>query len=85
MKNFDRLDINRMKSKAYYIFSTVVIVLIAFTFLFPLYWIITGSFKVKTEILSSEPVWVPTKWVMTNYENLMSKRSAPLFDFTFGG
>ena len=85
MKNFNRLDTEQRKERIYNIFSCIVIFLIAFTFLFPLYWIITGSFKTKTEILSSTPVWVPTDWVMDNYQNLMSKRSAPLFDFSFGG
>ncbi|MBQ8835070.1 MAG: carbohydrate ABC transporter permease [Oscillospiraceae bacterium] len=82
MKNFNRLDAEQRRAKIYNIVSCIVICLIAFTFLFPLYWIITGSFKTKTEILSSTPVWIPSEWVMTNYENLMSKRSAPLFDFT---
>ena len=58
--------------------SWVIVCLFAFLFIFPLYWIITGSFKVKKEIISSTPVWIPTKWVMDNYQNLMGKRSAPL-------
>ena len=84
MNKQNRLDINRTKTKVYYIISFILVALIALTFLFPLYWIITGSFKVKSEILSATPVWVPTEWVMTNYENLMSKRTAPLFDLTLG-
>ena len=60
--------------------SWVIVCLFAFLFIFPLYWIITGSFKVKKEIISSTPVWIPTKWVMDNYQNLMGKRSAPLFE-----
>ena len=85
MKSFDRLDAEQRKERIYYIFSCVVIFMIAFTFLFPLYWIITGSFKAKAEIISSTPSWWPKEWVMTNYQNLMSKRSAPLFDFTIPG
>ena len=85
MKSFDRLDVEQRKERVYYIFSCIVICVIAFTFLFPLYWIITGSFKAKAEIISSTPTWWPEEWVMTNYENLMSKRSAPLFDFTIPG
>ena len=70
----------KKSGRAYYIISFILILIIAFTFLFPLYWIITGSFKTKTEILSTTPVWVPTEWVLTNYQNLLSKRSAPLFE-----
>ena len=85
MKNYGTLSPEQRKAKIYAVFSCVVICIIAFTFLFPLYWIITGSFKTKQEILSSTPIWVPTEWVMTNYQNLMSKRSAPLFDFALFG
>ena len=69
------------KSRIYYAFTFTLIFLIALTFLFPLYWIITGSFKIKKEILSATPVWFPSEWVTTNYANLLAKRSAPLFEF----
>ncbi|MGN0976653.1 MAG: carbohydrate ABC transporter permease [Faecousia sp.] len=85
MKNFNRLDAEQRRARIYSVFSWVLICVIAFTFLFPLYWIITGSFKTKQEILSSTPVWVPSEWVATNYQNLMSKRSAPLFSLSAFG
>ena len=85
MKTHDRLDKNQAFDKAYSIFSLVLVCILAVLFTFPLYWIITGSFKTKVEVLSSTPVWWPSEWVMTNYQNLMSKRSAPLFDFTIPG
>ena len=53
----------------------------AVLFSFPLYWIITGSFKTMQEINSTTPIWWPTQWVMTNFEKLFTKRSAPLFEF----
>jgi len=71
---------NSQNSKASVV-SWIFIVVLAIFFLFPLYWIITGSFKVKADIISSTPVWVPSTWVLDNYQNLMSKRSAPLFQF----
>ena len=70
----------KKKSRGYEITSVVVIVIIALLFLFPLYWIITGSFKTGAEVNSTTPVWFPTEWVMTNYEKLFSKQSAPLFE-----
>ncbi len=85
MNNQNRLDVQAAKERAYTIFSYTVIILIAVLFLFPLYWILTGAFKTKQEILSTTPVWWPKEFVSTNFENLMSKRSAPLFDFTLGG
>ena len=80
MANFNRLDAEQRRAKIYSWVSVAAICVLAFTFLFPLYWIITGSFKVKAEIISSTPAWIPSEWVTTNYENLMSKRSAPLFE-----
>ena len=85
MKNTIRLDNSVRREKAYRVFAFVAIAILAFLFAFPLYWIITGAFKTKQDIMNTTPVWVPTEWVMTNFENLMSKRSAPLFDITLGG
>ena len=69
----------------YKIVSVVAVVIIAILFAFPLYWIITGAFKTGAEINSTTPVWFPSEWDLGNFERLLAKRSAPLFDFTFGG
>ena len=74
--------LNNRKSRAYSIFSFIVVTILAFLFAFPLYWIITGSFKSKPDIMSTTPVWWPSEFVGSNYEKLMSSRTAPLFDFT---
>ncbi len=84
MKNVNRLDRNAARQKAYYIASCVAVGIIAFLFAFPLYWIITGAFKTGKEINATTPVWFPSEWDMGNFERLMSKRSAPLFDFELG-
>lgn len=68
------------KTSAYDIVSFVLITIVAILFTFPLYWIITGSFKTKMEIMSTTPIWWPSEWVMDNYNTLMNKRSAPLFE-----
>ena len=70
------------KSMGYRIFAFVLVVLLAILFTFPLYWIITGSFKTGKEINSTTPVWWPTDWTLKNYEKLMSKFKAPLWEFT---
>ena len=85
MNNQNRINQNAMKDKAYKIASFAAIAIIAFLFAFPLYWIISGSFKTGVEINSPTPTWIPSEWVLDNYQRLMSKRSAPLFDFSFGG
>ena len=85
MKSQNRLDPSQRKSKAYYVFSFVIVFILAFLFAFPLYWIITGSFKTKQDIMSTTPVWWPSVFTSANFEKLMSSRSAPLFDLKLFG
>ncbi len=68
------------KSKTNRIITLIVVIVIALLFTFPLYWIITGSFKTAKEVNATVPVWWPSVWTMQNYEKLMSKMSAPLFE-----
>jgi len=76
------LNASTNKDKIIKIVSAVAVVIIAILFTFPLYWIITGAFKTGAEINSATPVWFPTEWDLGNFERLMNKRSAPLFDMT---
>ena len=85
MKNQNRLDTSAAREKFYKYFSVFAVCVIAFLFAFPLYWIITGAFKTGKEINATTPVWIPSEWDMGNFQRLMSKRSAPLFDLSFGG
>lgn len=68
------------KNRVYEIASVAIIVILALLFLFPLYWIITGSFKTGADINAASPAWVPTEWVTDNYQRLMSKQKAPLWE-----
>ena len=81
----DRLDKNIARDRAYRIFCWAVVLILAFLFTFPLYWIITGSFKTPAAINSVTPSWIPEEWVMRNYEKLMTERKAPLFDISLFG
>ena len=74
-------SVSKRKNPVYEISSVVIIVIIALLFLFPLYWIITGSFKTPKAVNSVTPIWFPKEWVMTNYQKLFSKHSAPLWEF----
>ena len=85
MNSQNRLDSAQRKSKIYYVTSFIVVGIMAFLFAFPLYWIITGAFKTKPEIMSTTPVWWPTVFTGANFEKLMSSRSAPLFDLKLFG
>lgn len=75
----EKLTKKNSKALDYLAFAAIIIIGILFTF--PLYWIITGSFKTGRDINATTPVWVPTQWIMDNYVRLMGKRIAPLFNF----
>ena len=64
---------------AYMILTIILISIVAVLFAFPLYWIITGSFKTGAAINATTPEWWPSQWVLTNYQKLFSGKSAPLW------
>ena len=74
-----------MKSKdnggsiIYRVISFIVLIVLAFIFIFPLYWIITGMFKTPAAINSPDPQWWPQEWTLRNLTELFSRRSAPIF------
>lgn len=72
-----QLKVNNQKIWDYLTFAAIIIV--GILFLFPLYWIVTGSFKTGRDINATTPVWIPTQWVIDNYVRLMGRRVAPLF------
>lgn len=48
----------------------VVLFLLAVFFIFPLYWIVTGSFKDRVAVNANPPVWFPTAPTLDNYQRL---------------
>lgn len=68
------------RSTCYKIVSVIIIAVLAFTFAFPLYWIIIGSFKTSAAINATTPQWWPQEWVLDNYRKLFSRQFAALWD-----
>lgn len=71
------------KKTPYMIASAIILVILALLFLFPLYWIITGSVKEKSEILikAGESVkWFPSTISGDNFARLF-KATESLFKF----
>lgn len=61
------------KKTPYQIMSVVILVILAILFLFPLYWIVTGSVKDKTDILlkaGQSVQWIPVSPTLSNYQRL---------------
>ena len=56
--------------KAYTVFAWAALCLLAFTFIFPLYWIVTGSFKLQTATVQLPPQWFPAEPTAANYVKL---------------
>ena len=65
---------------SYKVLSIVILIVLAFLFLFPLYWIVTGSFKTTQDIYAPQPKFWPSEFTLNNFERLFAKRSAPLWE-----
>ncbi len=70
MKTKNRLSDTPM---SYRIFTIVVLILLAIFFIFPLYWIITGSFKDNKIIIAQDPQWFPLTPTLANYVKLFDR------------
>ena len=60
-------------STGYTVFAVAILIVLTLFLLFPLYWIVTGSFKDVIAINSKTPVWFPVNPTMENYEKLFSR------------
>ena len=70
----------KKRTDAYGVMSVVILVILALLFTFPLYWIITGAFKIAKEYNSVQPVWFPTVFTLDNFRRLFDRRTAPLWE-----
>ena len=69
--------------KLYTVVSIIVLIALAFCFVFPLYWIVTGAFKTPVSINSPVPDWIPKELVLDNFKKLFSRQTAPIFELGF--
>lgn len=72
------------KKSPYTIACLVILAVLAFLFIFPVYWIITGSFKTATEINSASPTFFPQVFTLDNYRKLFAEQM-PLFQINLAG
>lgn len=54
----------------YRVITIILLILLAIFFIFPLYWIITGSFKDALTINARTPQWFPLNPILDNYVKL---------------
>ncbi|KQX62994.1 carbohydrate ABC transporter permease [Paenibacillus sp. Root444D2] len=58
-----------------------LLLLASIVFVFPLYWMITGSFKTQVSIWATPPEWIPSQFRLLNYEHIFSTTPATLWLF----
>ena len=61
------------QSQGYKIFVIIVLALLAVFFIFPLYWILTGSLKDAITINAQKPQWFPLTPTLDNYVRLFQQ------------
>lgn len=64
-----RISLSR-KEKVLRYLGLFVIVILALMFLMPLYWMITGSFKILSDTMKVPPEWFPESPSLQNYKQL---------------
>lgn len=67
------MDHSVQKTTPYGVISVLLLVVLAVLMIFPLYWIITGSFKDARTINSATPVWFPVNPTTDNYTRLFER------------
>ena len=67
------MDHSVQKTTPYSIVSILLLIQLAVLVIFPLYWIITGSFKDARTINSATPVWFPLNPTTDNYTRLFER------------
>lgn len=69
----DNMDRSVQHTTPYRIIGVIVLILLSLFFIFPLYWIVTGSFKSQQVINAATPQWFPLEPTFDNYFRLMQK------------
>ena len=67
------VDHSVQKLTPYRVIGVIILIILALLFTFPLYWIITGSFKSPQVINAATPQWFPLEPTISNYERLFEK------------
>ena len=61
-----------MKNKISTLLIKIILVILGISFVFPLFWMLTMSFKSKDEVYNN-PFGLPQKWIFTNYGEALKK------------
>ncbi|WP_047985175.1 carbohydrate ABC transporter permease [Ornithinibacillus californiensis] len=67
---------NKRKRDKYDVIANVIVIFFALLSLFPLYWLITSSFKNSADVVKMPPDWFPTTFNINNYIDVFSNQPA---------
>lgn len=70
------------KNTPYRIVTLILLAIIAFTFIFPFYWIITGAFKSQMVAIAMPPEWFPKTPTLDNFVRLFKNPALKWFTNT---
>lgn len=71
----------KIKKGPYDIVSNIIVSFFALLSLFPLYWLVTSSFKYSSDVVKMPPDWFPTSFTLDNYVDLFNNQ--PAFRWAF--
>lgn len=60
------------RKSPYKVVVMIIMIVLAFLFIFPIYWIVTGSFKDPAAVNAAQPQWFPLSPTMDNYVRLFN-------------
>lgn len=66
----------------YRVITLVMLLIVAFTFIFPFYWIITGAFKLQNVAVAIPPEWFPKEPTIDNFVKLFKNPALKWFTNT---
>lgn len=67
------MDHSVKKARTYDVLVMIIMLVLALLFIFPVYWIVTGSFKDAMTINAAKPQWFPLSPTIENYVRLFKK------------
>ncbi len=72
----------KKKTTPYRVVTLILLAIIAFTFIFPFYWIITGAFKSQMVAIAVPPEWFPKTPTLDNFVRLFKNPALQWFTNT---
>ena len=67
---------NKIKHEKYDIIANTIVILFAICSLFPLYWLVTSSFKNSVDVVKMPPDWFPKTFTLSNYVDVFNNQPA---------